>query len=154
MGLSANYEADVLVDGAPLSYPVRAAKTIYKGAMTMFVTSGAYTYIAPLSAAAANVKFAGVAYEKADNSAGADAAINCRVHPPGTIVSLAMSAASSAVTGHIGAAAWAKSDDKVRTTSGATSCAYIGRFVQKGDTTGYMYVKTSPVLNATYRTAP
>jgi len=58
---------------------VGSATTIYKGTLTCHNATG---YLKP-GADTANFKFAGVAYEKCDNSAGGDGAKECRVMKEG-----------------------------------------------------------------------
>jgi len=79
MALSASAEIPRKEAGLQ-SYPVGDAETIYKGALVCLDTPG---YLVP-AADTAGLRFAGVAYEKIDNSAGADGAKSCRVYTEGT----------------------------------------------------------------------
>lgn len=66
-------------EGALKSYPVAASTTIYKGTLVGLNSSG---YLVSMSDTA-GLKFAGVAYEKIDNSAGANGAKSARVEKSG-----------------------------------------------------------------------
>lgn len=61
------------------AYPVAASTTIYKGTLVAVNASG---YLVSISDAA-NLIFAGVAFEKIDNSAGANGDKKCRVEKEG-----------------------------------------------------------------------
>lgn len=76
MALTANRDVDRYVDQELRSLPVKGGSHIFKGAFVGL--SGGYAR--PLIAGDA---FAGIAYEEADNSAGADAALMVRVFTMG-----------------------------------------------------------------------
>jgi hypothetical protein len=117
MALSTNREVDRFVDQELRSYAVAAAATIRKGGFVGVNTSG---YARPLTAGDA---FAGVAYEQADNSAGANGAIAGRVYTQGDFV-LTL---SGATVGSIGRPVFA-SDDEVLTFT-AVGNSYVGIMV-------------------------
>ena len=89
--LTENRETD-RKDGVLLAVPVKGSTTIYKGAQCAFDANG---YLVP-AADTAGLKGGLVAYEKVDNSAGADGAVKCRVYRRGiflfkaTAITLAM----------------------------------------------------------------
>ena len=66
-------------DGELLAHPVAATTTMFKGTLACHNATG---YLAP-GADTASFKFAGVTYEKCDNSAGADGDLECRVRKLG-----------------------------------------------------------------------
>lgn len=75
---SANRD-DKRQDGKLKAHLVAASTTIYKGTLTCHNATG---YLKP-GADTASFKFAGVAYEKGDNSDGADGDLECRVEKDG-----------------------------------------------------------------------
>ncbi|MES2459904.1 MAG: hypothetical protein V4671_04915 [Armatimonadota bacterium] len=84
-------------DGKVQAYPVGAAKRIYQGALT--VTDNT-TGLLEAGADASGKTFAGIAYEKADNTSGAAAAITCRVQKRGSFLfALTGTAVTTAVIG-------------------------------------------------------
>ena len=76
MALSADKPLENTFDAPRYDYPVLAATTIYAGGMVAIDATG-YAIPAELTA---GIKIVGVAREYVDNSAGADAAKNVRVH--------------------------------------------------------------------------
>ena len=70
MPLTANRDVDHYVDQELRTFPVAAAKHVYKGALVGTDSAG---YARPL---AAGDSFAGIAYEEMDNSAGASGAFS------------------------------------------------------------------------------
>jgi len=76
--LAADRETD-RKEGTLLSIPIVAAEIIYKGAMVMYDADGYATAGQDTTACI----FAGVAFEKIDNSAGASGALSVRVYRPG-----------------------------------------------------------------------
>jgi hypothetical protein len=82
-------------DGIELEFPVKAATKIYAGSMVC--VGAADGYAIPAADAAGNI-FVGVAVEQADNSSGANAAINVRVRRKGVFDF----AASSILQAHVG----------------------------------------------------
>lgn len=104
--------------------PMIAADIIYEGAAVGIVAASGHAR--PLTSAD---KFAGFAEDKADNSAGAAAAINVRVKNRGTIQ---LAVANAAIT-DIGKAVFATDDDTFVLT--AASGVYVGtirKFVSAG----------------------
>ena len=89
--LTDNRETD-RKDGELLAVPVKGSTTIYKGAQVAIDANG---YLVPASDTA-GLRAGMVAYEKVDNSAGADGALKCRVYRTGiflldaTSITLAM----------------------------------------------------------------
>ena len=79
--LTQNRETD-RKDGVLLAIPVKGATTIYKGALVAIDSGG---YLVPASDAA-NLRGGLVAYEKKDNSAGADGAVKCRCYRKGVFL--------------------------------------------------------------------
>lgn len=69
-------------DGTELAIPVAASATIFKGSFVCFNSAG----YAVAGVSTADYKFAGVAIEKADNSAGSAGDINVRVRPYGVFI--------------------------------------------------------------------
>ena len=115
MALTANRNVDHYVDQELRQYPVEAAKHIYKGALCGFSASG---HVQPL---AAGEKFAGLAYEESDNSAGADGDKKCRVF---TLGDFALALAGAAQT-NIGDPVYASADDTLTFTKSTNS--YVGK---------------------------
>jgi hypothetical protein len=76
--LTDNRETD-RKDGVLLAVPVKGSTTIYKGAQVAIDADG---YLVPASDAA-GLRGGMVAYEKVDNSAGADGDVKCRVYRKG-----------------------------------------------------------------------
>lgn len=104
--------------------PVIAADIIYEGAAVGIVAASGHAR--PLTSAD---KFAGFAEDKADNSAGAAAAINVRVKNRGTI----QLACSGAVITDLGKAVYATDDDTfVLTAAGGVYVGVIRKFVSAG----------------------
>jgi hypothetical protein len=66
-------------EGVEVEYPVAASARIYAGSLVCVDTSG---YAAP-AADASGFKFAGVALEQVDNSAGANGAVSVRLRRAG-----------------------------------------------------------------------
>jgi len=109
-------------DGKLVSCKVVASDIIYKDSLVSNDTSG---YLNPGSDTA-NHRFAGVAYEKADNSSGAAGAINARVQKDGIFEF----AKTSATQADVGAAAYILDDQTVGTTStNGIQCGYITEVV-------------------------
>ena len=117
MALTANREVDRYVDQELRAVPVKASARIYKGAL-VGLTGG---YARPLAAGDA---FAGVAYEEADNSSGADGAQAVRVFTRGDFEH----ALTGAGVANNGAAVYASADDTLTLTSSGNSL--VGRQVQ------------------------
>jgi len=114
----------VLVGGDVNEFPVIASDIIYEGAAVGIVDASGHAR--PLNAAD---KFAGFAIEKADNSAGAAAAINCRVWRKGC----AKLAVSGAVITDIDQPVYATDDDTfVFLPTGAVFIGFVRRFVSAG----------------------
>ena len=107
MALSANRQVERLVDQELREYPVGASVHIYTGALVGRDPAGHLKAFEP------GDTFVGVAYEEADNSAGAAAAIDCRVFVLGdfnhTLTSVAIT--------HEGRAVYATADNTITTRS-------------------------------------
>jgi len=118
--LAANKE--IIEKGRELiSFPVVASDIIYKGAICKINAAG---YLAPM-AAEAGAAFAGMAWEKVDNSAGSAGDENCRVQRVGIFEMVTSGAAQSAV----GSIVYASDDQTVSTTQGTNELA-VGRIIE------------------------
>ena len=117
MALSADALVSRFVDQEIREIPVGAAETIYAGALVGLDPGG---YLKPYEPPD---DFVGIAYEPADNSAGAVGAINCKVYVQGdfeyTLASAAIKDAGKAV--------FATADDAIALTGHFD--AYVGRIV-------------------------
>lgn len=116
MALTENREVDRFVDQELRSLPVKAGAKVYKGAL-VGLSSG---YARGLVAGDA---FAGIAYEAADNTGGADGAISVRVFTMGDFEH----ALASASRANNGAAVYASDDATLTLTS--TGNSLVGRQV-------------------------
>jgi len=114
MALTANREVDHFVDQELRTFQVAAAANIRKGSFVGINTSG---FARPLAAGDA---FIGLAYEEANNAAGANGAIAVRVFTEGDFVLTLSGAAQGSVGRHVFA-----SDDEVLTFTAAGN-SYVG----------------------------
>lgn len=105
--LSANYEAK-RQDGDILSYPVKASKTIYKGALLVDKGTG---YAEP-GTDGSGFTFLGVAVEAATGSS-TDGGVRVRIYKTGTF----QYAKASAAAGDLGVAMYLHDDQTVGTSS-------------------------------------
>ncbi len=112
MALTANRELDRYVDQEMRALPVKGSTHIYKGAL---VGIDASTGCA--RGLVAGDTFAGVAYEEADNSAGADAALSVRVYTQGDFEH----ALTSADRTNNGGAVYASADNTITLVSSGNS---------------------------------
>lgn len=104
--------------------PVIASDIIYEGAAVGVVAASGHAR--PLTTAD---RFVGFAIEKADNSAGAAAAINCRVLSRGQIEL----AVTGALITDIGQPVYAADDDSFQfSPTGGVFVGYVKRFVSSG----------------------
>jgi len=103
------------------SFPVAAATTIYQGVLAFITVAG---YLASVTATAAN-RFAGVAIEYADNSAGANGDLKTEVYIDG-VFELTGSGFSQA---SVGLPVYA-TDNYTITTSPSAGGVYIGQCVE------------------------
>ena len=104
-----------------LALPVVASDIIYKGAIVKINAAG---YLAPM-AAEIGAFMAGIAYEKADNSAGAAGDINCKVMREGVFEMV-----SAGITqADLGSTVYASDDQTVSTTQGTNEVA-VGKIVE------------------------
>jgi len=94
--------------GLKVTMPVVAADIIYRGALCKINAGG---YIAPCVAEASSF-FAGVAYAKCDNSAGAAGDVECEIMTEGMFL---LTAAGMAIT-DVGSPVYATDDNLVSTT--------------------------------------
>lgn len=135
MALTVNREVDHYID-QQLRLFKAANECIYKGALLSFEAGG---YVAPLTAAEV---FAGIAYEKIDNSAGSDGDLSVRAYTQGDF-ELALSGA--AIT-DIGSAVYASDDATLTLTS--TSNTFVGYMVDLVSS-GVIILRIAP-----FQTAP
>jgi len=113
-------------DGKLTEYKIGAAETIYKDSIVCNGTDG---YLIA-GADTADLRFAGVAYEKGDNSSGVDGAESTRVQKTGSFVF----AKASAVQADVGAIAYILDDQTVGTTStNGISCGYIVELISSSE---------------------
>ncbi|HOA73991.1 MAG TPA: DUF2190 family protein [Phycisphaerae bacterium] len=134
MALSSNRELDRYVDQELRALPVKASTHIYKGALV-----GIHAATGCVRGLVAGDSFAGVAYEEADNSAGADAAICVRVYTQGDFEHPFTSAART----NNGAAIYA-SDDATLTLT-ATNNSAVGRQIE-APTSGKIVLRIKSVF--------
>jgi hypothetical protein len=106
-----------------VNYKIAASTTIYKGALVGVNANG---FLVPMSHAAANLKFVGIAEETVEN-AGSNGAKSCRVSKSGGGVYVDLSSTTQA---SIGAEVYAKTDNELQiNTSGLTSEYRVGTIV-------------------------
>lgn len=101
--------------------PVAASAVIFKGAIVMGNASG---FLAPMNPAV-GITFQGMAYEKADNTGGANADINCKLLREG----LFEMAGSGFTQADIGKVVYASDDQTVSDTQGTNEVA-VGKIAQ------------------------
>jgi hypothetical protein len=109
-------------DAGLKSYPVAGSTTIYKGGMVCIDADG---YAIP-AADTAGLKFAGVAYEQADNASGSDGDEDVRVFDEGYF----KLAASSIAQTQVGDEMYVVDDQTFdETTSNSVSCGKLVEYV-------------------------
>lgn len=108
-------------EGKLLAAPVVASDIIYNGALVKFNAAG---FLAPCAAEAGAV-FAGVAYEKVDNSAGSAGDKTCRVNKYGAYLMSGTGFSQS----DVGSSVYASDDDTVSTTQ-ASNEQEVGKIVE------------------------
>jgi len=113
MALTGNRELDRYVDQELRRYAVAAGAHVYKGGFVGLSASG---YARPLTA---GDRFAGVAYEEADNRSGADGGACVRVFTQGDFLHALAGAAAT----DIGRPVYASADDALTTTAAGNSLA-------------------------------
>jgi len=131
MALTANRDVDHYIDQELRSFQVAASAHIYKGALVGLSSSG---YARALTA---GDPFAGVAFEEADNSSGANGAVSVRVY---TLGDFGLTLSGAAVSS-IGRPVFASADDTLTFTGAGNS--YIG-IVQDVVTTGEIILRIDP----------
>ncbi|MBI4716587.1 MAG: hypothetical protein HY763_02190 [Planctomycetes bacterium] len=131
MALTANRNVDHYIDQELRTYAVGAAKHVYKGALVGIAATG---YAQPLSA---GDRFAGIAYEECDNSAGAAAAKTVRVY---TLGDFGHSLTGAAIT-DVGRPVFASDDATL--TFAAVGNSYVG-IVQDFVSTGNIILRIDP----------
>ena len=120
MALSANREVDRYVDQELRSYPVAASTHVYKGALVTLNASGF------AEALGAGNRFAGLAYEEADNSSGADSDLRVRVFTLGDFGHTL----TGATVADVGRAVYADADDTLTFAPGGnTFVGYVKDWV-------------------------
>lgn len=97
-------------DARKLAFPVVASDIIYKGAIVKVNAAG---YLAP-AAAEAGAAFAGIAYEKCDNSSGSAGDLECQVLREGVFKLEGAGFSQS----DVGSAAYASDDQTISNTDG------------------------------------
>lgn len=110
MALTANRDVDRYVDQELRTLPLKANARIYKGAFLGF--SGGF-----IRGLVAGDGFAGIAYEEADNTGGADGAVSARAFTGGDF-ELAMTSASRTNNGSV---VYASDDGTVTATASGNS---------------------------------
>lgn len=108
-------------EGKLLAHPVVASDIIFKGALVKHNAAG---FLAPCAAEAGAV-FAGIAFEKKDNSAGSAGDVSCRVHKKGAWI---MNGAGFSQS-DVGSSVYASDDNTVSTTQGTNEQA-VGSIVE------------------------
>ncbi|MBI1825874.1 MAG: hypothetical protein HY287_05875 [Planctomycetes bacterium] len=131
MALTKNRDVDHYIDQELRTFQVAAAKHIYKGAFLGLNSSG---YVQPLTA---GDPFVGIAYEEADNSAGASGAIKVRVYTLGDF-DLTLTGAAIA---SLGRPVFASADDTL--TFAAAGNSYVGT-VQDVPATNEIILRIDP----------
>lgn len=111
MPLTANRNIDHYIDQELRTFQVAAAKRIYKGAVVGLSAAG---YAQPL---VAGDPFVGLAYEEADNTAGAAGAMSVRVYTLGDF----KFTLTGATIAHVGRPVFATADDTLTFTGDAAS---------------------------------
>jgi hypothetical protein len=136
MALTANRELDRYVDEELRALPVKGSAHIYKGALVGIDSSTGCA-----RGLVAGDAFAGVAYEEADNTGGADAAIVVRVYTMGDFEHALTSASRTSN----GAAVYASADNTLTLTSSGNSA--VGRQVEV-PATNKIIVRIKSVFNS------
>ena len=131
MALTKNREVDHYVDQELRTLGAGAAKNIFKGALLGLSTGG---YAQPL---VAGDPFVGIAYEEANNSAGANGALAVRIY---TMGDFAFPLAGATVA-HIGRPVFASADDTLTFTGAGNS--YVG-IVQEVPASGEIVLRIDP----------
>lgn len=109
--------------GDDFEFPVKAATKIYAGSIVAIDSANAY---ATKGAASTTLKAAGVAQELADNTSGADGAINVKVRRG--VYRFANSAAGDAITlAELGADCYIVDDQTVAKTNGTGTRSVAGK---------------------------
>ena len=108
-------------EGKLVDHPVVASDIIFKGALVKHNAAG---YLAPCVAEVGG-QFAGVAYEKVDNSAGAAGAVECRAIKSGAFELLAAGMAQA----DVGSIVYATDDQLVSTTDAGNEQA-VGKITK------------------------
>ena len=122
--MTANNSDRAEKDGKVQAQPVGAAKRIYQGAL---VVTDDTTGLLEAGGDTAAKAFAGIAYEPADNSAGAAGAITCRVQKRGSFVfALTGTAVTAAV---LGKKAYISDDNTVALAATTTNDIYCGDII-------------------------
>lgn len=110
-------------EGKLIAMPVVASDIIYQGAMVKVNAAG---YLAPCAGEAGS-QFAGIAYEKVDNSAGSAGDKTCRVICDQSHFYLSGSGFTQA---DVGSVVYADDDQVVTLTEGTTSKQVVGNIVE------------------------
>lgn len=115
------------------SYPVEAGEVIYKGAIVCVDDDG---FLVPAANTAA-LRVVGVAEEKADNTGGADGAINVKVRSQRAF----KFTATSITQAMLGDMMYVVDDNTIDDIAGASNAIPVGRLVEFVSTTeGWVYI--------------
>lgn len=120
--LTANYDGERKA-GELIAYPVLAGAKIFKGALVAIADASGYL---DRASDATGLTFAGVAFEGAENTAGASGDVGARVEKTGTFILDFSGAISQAV---VGKKAYAVDDHTVGLAATTANDLYVGDIV-------------------------
>ena len=123
-------------DGKLVAMPVVASDIIYRGALLKINAAG---FLAPCAAEAGAV-FAGVSYEKCDNSSGSAGDVECRSITEG----LFLLEGSGFAQSDVGSSVYASDDQTISTTQGANE-QEVGKILYFVSAT-QVYVKINAIV--------
>ena len=111
--------------GPLIRIPVEAGETIYKGGLVAIDADG---YLMPAADTSGHI-WVGVASEAADNSAGADGAVDCLVDIGGALINLTH-AAGSQTQANVGDEVTVEDDQTVDVAANTTNDIACGRIIK------------------------
>lgn len=132
MALTANRNVDHYVDQELRTFPLAANVHVFRGALLGLASTG---HVRPLSA---GDRFAGLAYEEADNTGGAAGALTVRAYTQGDF---AMALIGAAVA-DLGRPVFASADDTLTFVAAGNSCVGV---VQDIVAAGEIVLRIDPV---------